>query len=66
MPRALSRDEQMVLQYVRRTGGQLPVPEIAEAVSLSVDSVQTACEYLVERGLVHAALYAVSAPAGGK
>ena len=64
MPRALSRDEQTVLQYIRRTGGQLPVPEIAQAVSLPVESVQAVCEYLVERGFLQAAVYAVSLPAG--
>jgi hypothetical protein len=62
MPRALTRDEQTVLQYIRRTDSELPlpVPEIAQAVSLPVEAVQQTCEYLVERGFLKAAIYAVS------
>ena len=66
MPRALSRDEQAVLTFVRRTGGSIPVPEVAARVGLSVESVQAACDYLISRGLLQASVYAVAAALGPK
>ncbi len=63
MPRALSRDEQLILTAVRRRSSEsLPIPELARAVSLSVEAVQSACDYMIGRGLLHAAVYAVSVP----
>ena len=61
MPRALSRDEQAVLAFVRRRGGAIPIPELAAELGLAVDGTQTACDYLVQRGLLRAAVYAVEA-----
>lgn len=61
MPRALSRDEQLVLTYVRHAGGSLPVPDIVRALGLPSERVQAACEYLISRGLLHSTVYAVAA-----
>jgi DNA-binding transcriptional MocR family regulator len=63
MPRALSREEQRVLAYVRRQGGSLPIPQLADELLLSLETVQAACTYLVSRGLLQATVYAVAAPA---
>ena len=64
MPRALSRDEQAILTLVRRTSASLPVPELATQLGLDPVTAQTACAYLIERGLLQATVYAVSVPAG--
>jgi DNA-binding IclR family transcriptional regulator len=66
MPRALSRDEQAILAFVRRTDVALPIPELAAQLGLEPAAAQTACAYLVERGLLQAAVYAVTAPANTK
>ncbi len=66
MPRALSRDEQVILALVRRTGSSLPIPELAAQLGLDPAVAQTACEYLVGRGLLQATVYAVGVPAGAK
>ncbi len=66
MPRALSRDEQAILALVRRTGASLPIPELAHQLGLDPTAAQTACEYLVSRGLLQATVYAVAAPATSK
>ncbi len=66
MPRALSRDEQAILALVRRTGASLPVPELASQLDLDQTTAQTACEYLVSRGLLQATVYAVAAPVASK
>ena len=68
MPRALTREEQAILALVRQTGAALPVPELAQRLSLDTAVAQAACEYLVERGLVRASVYAVApakVPAAG-
>ena len=66
MPRALSRDEQAILALVRRTGTSLPVPALATQLGLDPAAAQTACEYLISRGLLQATVYAVGVPAGTK
>jgi len=66
MPRALSRDEQAILALVRRREAAIPVPELADQLHLAVPVAQAACDYLVSRGLLHAAVYAVAAPMGAK
>jgi hypothetical protein len=66
MPRALSRDEQAVLNYVRRTGGSVPIPDVARELGLETAAAQTAAEYLVERALLRASVYAVAPAAGIK
>jgi len=66
MPRALSRDEQAILTLVRRTGASMPVPELAVQLGIVPETAQTACEYLVARGLLAASIYAVSAPSAAK
>ncbi len=63
MPRAVSRDEQAILLLVGRTGSSFPVPELAQRLGLTPEAAQRACEYLVSRGLLRAAVYAVEAPA---
>ena len=55
MPRAPTRDEQAI-----------PVPELAVRLNLAVPAAQAACDYLVSRGLLRAAVYAVEAPIGAK
>ena len=66
MPRALNRDEQAVLALVRRSEAAIPVPELAVRLNLTVSVAQAACDYLVSRGLLRAAIYAVEAPVGAK
>jgi hypothetical protein len=66
MPRALTREEQAILAAVRRAAGSMPIPELAARLGLSVEVTQTACDYLVSRGLVQAAVYAVVAPPTSK
>jgi len=66
MPRALSRDEQAILALVRRSDGTIPLPELAVRLDLAVPVAQAACDYLVGRGLLRAAVYAVETPAGAK
>ena len=66
MPRALSRDEQAILVLVRRSDVAIPVPELAVRLNLAIPVVQAACDYLVSRGLLRAAVYAVEAPLGTK
>jgi len=66
MPRALTREEQVVLTYVRKQGGSLPIPDLAQALSLSAEKVQACCEYLVGRGLLHTTIYAVSSVSPAK
>ena len=66
MPRALNRDEQAVLALVRRSEAAIPVPELAVRLNLAVSVAQAACDYLVSRGLLRAAIYAVEAPVGAK
>lgn len=66
MPRALSRDEQAILSFVRRTGASVPVPELAAQLGISPEAAQTACEYLVGRSLLRATIYAVAAPSTHK
>jgi hypothetical protein len=61
MPRALSREEQLVLNAVRRHEGPITVPDLATGLALSPDTVQQICVYLVERQLLSAAIYAVTA-----
>ncbi len=61
MPRALSREEQLVLNAVRRQVGPITVPDLAAALALSLDTVQEICAYLVERQLLNTAIYAVTA-----
>lgn len=62
MPRALSRDEQAILSFARRTGASVPVPQLAEQLGISADAAQQACEYLVSRSLLRASVYAVAVP----
>ena len=64
--RALSRDEQSVLMLLRRTGESVPIPDLAVRLGLAPAAVQTACEYLISRGLLQATVYAVAAPATPK
>ena len=66
MPRALSRDEQAILALMRRSEAAIPVPELAVRLNLAIPVAQAACDYLVSRGLLHAAVYAVAAPVGAK
>ena len=66
MARALSRDEQAVLMRLRRTGESVPIPELAAELGLAPAAVQTACEYLISRGLLQATVYAVAAPTAPK
>src|SRR5215212_1486716 len=66
MPRALSREEQAILALVRRGDVAIPVPELAVRLNLAVPVAQAACDYLVSRGLLRAAVYAVEAPLGTK
>jgi hypothetical protein len=66
MPRALNRDEQAILTFVRRNGGSTPVTELANQLSIAPDTAQTACEYLIGRGLLSATVYAVGVPATAK
>ncbi|MHB8576554.1 MAG: hypothetical protein ACYDCQ_14625 [Dehalococcoidia bacterium] len=63
MPRALSRDEQLVHNYVRRHAASVPVPAVAEELGLSETTTADACAYLVERGLLRVSIYAVAPPA---
>ena len=63
MPRALSRDEQAILTLVRRTGGSIPVPDLAAKLGLTIEAAQAACDYLISRSLLQATVYAVAAPA---
>lgn len=66
MPRALTRDEQAILAHVRRTGAARPIPELAAELGLSLAAAQAACEYLIDRGLLQATVYAVGVPATTK
>lgn len=60
MARALSRDEQTILAYVRKRGTALPIPDLAGELGLAAETVQSICEYLISRKLMHATVYAVS------
>jgi DNA-binding Lrp family transcriptional regulator len=62
MPRALTRDEQAILARLRRTAASQPIPELATELGISAEQAQAACEYLVDRGLLRATIYAVSVP----
>ncbi|MGD9891373.1 MAG: hypothetical protein AB7R89_07790 [Dehalococcoidia bacterium] len=62
MPRALTRDEQAILARLRRSASSHPIPELAAELELSAEQAQAACEYLVERGLLRATIYAVAVP----
>ena len=66
MPRSLSRDEQAILTLVRRRGTALPIPTLATELGLEPAAAQAACEYLVSRGLLQAAIYAVAPPVSTK
>jgi DNA-binding transcriptional MocR family regulator len=66
MPRALTRDEQAILARVRRTASSLPIPELAQDLGLTLEGAQSACDYLVSRGLLQATVYAVGLPAPAK
>ena len=66
MPRALSRDEQAILNHVRRSGASIPVPELATRLGIAPDAAQTACDYLVGRSLLRASIYAVAAASPAK
>lgn len=66
MPRALNRDEQAIMNFVRRSGGSTPVTELAKQLSIAPDTAQTACEYLIGRGLLSATVYAVGVPVTAK
>jgi hypothetical protein len=60
MPRALTRDEQAILNHVRRSGASVPVPELAARLGIAPEAAQTACDYLVSRSLLRASIYAVA------
>jgi hypothetical protein len=62
MPRSLSKDEQSVLSFMRRVTQSQPIPDIARTLGLPIEVVQTSCEYLVSRGLLQVAIYAVALP----
>jgi hypothetical protein len=64
LARALSRDEQLVLNHVRRHGVTVPVPALAEPLGLSEAVVGAACAYLVERNLLAVSIYAVGPVVG--
>jgi hypothetical protein len=66
MPRALTRDEQAILNHVRRSGAAIPVPELAASLGIAPDTAQTACEYLVGRSLLRASIYAVASATPAK
>ena len=66
MPRALTRDEQAILNHVRRGGASVPVPELAERLGIAPEAAQTACDYLVGRALLRASIYAVAPTAPAK
>jgi hypothetical protein len=62
MPRALTRDEQAILARLRRSAASRPIPELATELGIGVEQAQAACEYLVDRGLLRATIYAVAVP----